>query len=420
MAIKKIIVTALLVALAGLSIAANALESNNQRQFAVGHDRLDQADYVADNGENKQVEQVEQEKDKEKEQLEKATYQAQYEAFKKAEQDKYYAYLMAAEHELNPTQIKALNKVKYEIESAKFQTKPLKRIRQTIIYSEDMPPVLYIGRSQLSTISFVDRAGNPYPIQSYEVSDSNAFNVSQRATGSLNIASLTNTKSAQDQSSRYAQFTQSQDTSSHQKDDKSLPAYMLNSLTVRGQADFANGSLVIYLIGKANPVYLVLESSSEKYNYQSDITVDGLTAASLAETSITGVSYDRPSDDLMMFLNGTPPKKAERFEVSLANSDVWKLGDYFYLRTQNELMSPAYVTKAKTATGFSVYKILATTHIINVADHGRYKTASITEPMHLFSDQEIKDKYGAFESENDMNINNSNRVEKENMARGEA
>ncbi len=387
MAIRKIIASALFIAFVGLIVMAYSADNGNQQQSTVSHGVLGQSDSKLQQKDHTQEAQKIQENAKKP-----TTYKEQYEAFKKEEQDKYYAYLLAASSELSPTQIQALNKIKYEIEAAKFQTKPLKRIRQTIMYSEDTPPVLHIGRSQLSTISFVDRAGNPYPIQSYEVSDSNAFNVSQRATGSLSMASLPR---SQDQLGKYTQFTQEKSDANHQKEDKSLPAYMLNSLTVRGQADFANGSLVVYLIGKANPVYLVLESSSEKYNYQSDITVDGLTAASLSETLITGATYERPSNDLMMFLNGTPPKGAARFDVSLANSEVWKLGDYFYLRTQNELMSPAYITKAKTATGFSVYKILATTHVINVADHGRYTTASITEPMQILSDAEIKQQYQA-------------------------
>lgn len=296
--------------------------------------------------------------------------------------------------QLTPTQIKALKTLKYQIEAAKFQTKPLKRVRQTLIYSEDNPPTIYIGKSQLSTISFVDRAGNPYPIQSYEVSDPQAFNVSQRAKGSLNRSS--------NQSSKYTQFTQDKsnvpNTEKTEKEN-AIPAYMLNSLTIRGQADFANGSVVVYLIGKANPIYLVLESSAKEYNYQSDITVDGLTAASLAQTSITGVSYDRPSNEIMMFLNGTPPKGALRFNISLSNSEVWKLGRYFYLRTKAELMSPAYITRAKTSTGFSVYKILATSHIINVSEHGRLLSAAIEEPIKILTNAEIQHQYG----ENTMN-----------------
>jgi intracellular multiplication protein IcmK len=325
-----------------------------------------------------------------------------YEQFKKTEHDNYYAYIIAAlgsGKQLTPTQIKALNEIKREVEAAKFQTNPLKRVRQTIVYSEDKPPVVYIGRSQLSTISFVDRAGNPYPIQSFEVSDAQAFNVTQRAKGSVDMGSVSGSQSEQ-----YTQFTQNKGNQENKQQDKSLPAYMLNSLTIRGQASFANGSVVVYLIGKANPVYLVLESNREKYNYQSDITVDGLTAQSLAQTSITGVTYDRPSNEIMMFLNGTPPKGALSFDISLSNSQVWKLGEYFYIRTKAELMSPAYITQAKTSTGFSVYKILATSNVINVSDHGRLVSASIHEPMHVLSDVEIQQKYG----NNKKNKNNKN------------
>ena len=311
-----------------------------------------------------------------------------YDLSVKKEQARYYDYLSksnSSDDVLTPTQIKVLNHLKHDQDQARYKKQPLKRIQQTIVYNNDNPPVIYIGKSQLSTITFVDNSGSPYPIQSLELSDNKAFGVSQRATGSLQVD---DTKDDTKDNNRYSGYN-SQETkpkAKKQTSKKSIPAYMLNSITVRGQTDFANGGVVVYLVGRQSAVHLVLVSSDEKYDYQTNLTVDGLTQESLSKMSYSGATYDRPSNQMIQFLNGTPPHGAITMNIDIANTQVWQLGKYFYIRTLSILQSPAYISMVTTANGFNLYKIGNSSHVLNLVNHGEIQTAMISNPININKD----------------------------------
>jgi len=321
------------------------------------------------------------------------TPRQKYEIAKKQEQQKYYEYLEAITKkggEITPTQIRAIDTYKTEIEMAKNSQVQMETNRQTIMYNVDHPPVVVIGKNRLSTVTFVDNAGNPYPIQSYVASDTKSFNVSKRTTGgSTSVAQQSeNMLSAQDQGVGYQSYLsgKTQDTPAPkkqavaQKPKKQLPPSMFNSLTIRGQNGYADGDLIVYLVGKQNAIHIFLQSSALKYDYQSNITVDGLTAMSLASISQTGEQVSQPSKIMMEFLNGTPPQNAESLNITLSNSQVWQLGKYFYIRTKSELQSPAYFSRISTATGYQIFKISNTSHVLSMIDHGMLKTVYINQP----------------------------------------
>lgn len=313
-----------------------------------------------------------------------------YEAQQQQEEDKYYDYLSAIPDsgKLTPTQIKAIRAWKSQVEYAKESEERFKRARQTIIYSDDNPPVIIIGKDRLSSITFVDSAGNPYPIQSFIVSDKNAFTVTQRNTDrSAGVATVTNQMNTAP--INYQDYlTKSKDEPPPKpkapveitKPKKELPPSMFNSLTILGQSKYANGDLIVYLVGKQNAVHIFLESSNSHYDYQTNITVDGLTALSQQSIETTGLEVGSPNRTLMEFLNGTPPNLAKTMEISLPFSQAWELGKYFYIRTKAELQSPAYLVRVTTATGYKVFKIINTTHVLSMVDHGRLKTVYINEP----------------------------------------
>jgi hypothetical protein len=321
------------------------------------------------------------------------TAKQRYEAQQKQEQGKYYDYLSAIPEsgKLTPTQIKAIRQWKEESAAAKNSQRKLKKDRQTFIYNDDSPPVIVIGNTRLSTITFVDNAGNPYPIQSYVVSDPQSFMVSQRNTDRSAGVSTGDSSDYDTNSIDYSSYLTNKKTQSKPKSKpkpvmktkprKTLPPSMFNSLTVRGQTNYANGDLIVYLVGKQNAVHIFLESSAQQYDYQSNITVDGLTAMSLASISNTGEQAGSPNKRLMLFLNGTPPDGAKTFDISLPFSQVWELGKYFYIRTKAELQSPAYLARITTATGYKIFKITNTTHVLNMIDHGRLKTVYINESL---------------------------------------
>jgi hypothetical protein len=305
------------------------------------------------------------------------------------EEGKYYDYLtaIAESGKVTPTQIKAIKAWKSAEDQAKNSRSPLKKDRQTVVYNDDQPPVVVIGNSRLSTITFVDNAGNPYPIQSYVVSDTQSFTVTQRNTDKSASVAVEDSQPLNTSAVDYDRYLTNQKGAEtpkpkeKRKAKKTLPASMFNSLTVRGQSNYANGDLIVYLIGKQNAVHIFLESSDHQYDYQSNITVDGLTAMSLANISQTGEQVGRPNNTLMEFLNGTPPNSAQSMDITLPFSQVWALDTFFYIRTKSELQSPAYISRVSTATGYKIFKITNTTHVLSMVDHGQLKTVYINEPL---------------------------------------
>jgi hypothetical protein len=301
------------------------------------------------------------------------------------DKSKYYGYIDAIFKDgknLTPTQIRAIDEYKREINQARHEQPHMSYHRNTLIYSDDKPPTIRIGVNRLSTITFVDNAGNPYPIQSYVVSDPKSFSVSER---SINKKPDVRIQDHQDNGINYQDYinkktpTKVKQNISEPTPDK-VSASMLNSLTVKGQNSYSSGDLIVYLDGKQDAIHIFLDSSDKQYDYQSNITVDGLTQASISSISSTGEDdIGQPSKILMQFLNGTPPKDAVSKDITLNNSQAWSLGKYFYIRTKSELQSPAYISRVSTSNNFHVFKIPNTSHVLNVVDHQKLKVVYIND-----------------------------------------
>lgn len=312
------------------------------------------------------------------------TPKAQYETMLSQQDQQKYKDLLAIYQSgkvLTPSQVSALNEYNRSIEAAKNRAKPLAKNRRTFLYNDDHPPSIYIARNHLTNIQFVDNAGNPYPIQDYNISDTTAFNVYQRG-GEKQVTKSVSDKSQYD---RYAKTKKTSDQPDTLKQNQSilLPVNMRNSITIDGATDYATGDLIVYLEHKQMPVHIFLQSSNHQYDYQVNISVDGLTQESLQEVSYTGSDFTRPSNAMMQFLNGTAPDNAVMMNVSVSNAMVWKYNHYFYIRTKSELQSPAYIARASTANGFTVFQIVASSHVLSLKDHGRLITASISEPVNI-------------------------------------
>lgn len=314
--------------------------------------------------------------------------QAQYQAILTKQDQQKYKDLIALYQSgktLKPSQIKALKEYNRSIEAAKHMTVKLKQNRRTFLYHDDQPPTIHIAKNRLTNIQFVDNAGNPYPIQDYNISDENAFKVFQRGGNSTTTPVQSNDRK------NYAYTDEKAQKKSEQKGDQKsslLPASMRNSLAIDGTTDYAQGDLIIYLANKQMPVHLFLDSSDTQYDYQVNISIDGLTQQSLQKVKYTGVDFTRPSNAMMQFLNGTAPKGARAMDISISNANVWQYNGYFYIRTKAELQSPAYISRASTSTGYTVFQIASGNHVLSLVDHGRLIPASITEPMSIDGENE--------------------------------
>ncbi|EPX83503.1 DotH/IcmK family type IV secretion protein [Salipiger mucosus] len=199
---------------------------------------------------------------------------------------------------------------------------------------EDIP-VIRMQPGRVSTITFSDRNGNPWPVLSVTTGDSSAF-------------------AAQ--------------TAGEQGD--------TNILVVNPQQDYASSNMVVTLVDNPVPVLLTLEARDEEtVDYRTDVRIDGKGPNSnYAITEERGLS---PTGDktMMSFLDGLPPRGAEKMQTSNPGVEAWMFQGKMYVRTHGEVLSPAYVAKSSNVSGVSVF-VLQENPILLISQNGEMNSVS--------------------------------------------
>lgn len=139
------------------------------------------------------------------------------------------------------------------------------------------------------------------------------------------------------------------------------------SMSVQARRAYDTGSVTVYLRGLAVPVVISM-SSGEPGNTQSSQPTDsrldlripqrGPSARPVATPRQKVGLYD---NTLQAFLDGVPPKQAQRVKTQGAVPDVraWQIGDDIYLRSRAELRD-AFDSTLSSADGTHVWKMPVT------------------------------------------------------------
>lgn len=140
------------------------------------------------------------------------------------------------------------------------------------------------------------------------------------------------------------------------------------------------GNMSIRLVDLITPVTVRLATGIDEVHYRFDARIP--RPGPLAKTPLIqfgGLKAVAGRDDNMTgFLDGTPPKAAQRLLVSGADgrTTAWKVEGQMYLRTPLTLLSPGWDSSVSSADGMNVYS-LTNAPVILLSDEGRMVRAQI-------------------------------------------
>ncbi|MCL2875786.1 MAG: DotH/IcmK family type IV secretion protein [Betaproteobacteria bacterium] len=194
------------------------------------------------------------------------------------------------------------------------------------------PAVLRLARGQLTSVVFSDTTGNPWIIE--EVG--------------LNRTLFT-------------------DGGSQQREKPT------NVLTIEPNTPMAYGNISIILRGLPTPVIFILASGQSDVDMRVDAKVPGRNPDATEKIEITGMPAI--DVDLGYFLDGVPPKAAKRLKVSgFPDTEAWLYKGKMYVRTAGDAMYPAYLARARSTSGVSVYRFETKYPSVTVTANGAAHT----------------------------------------------
>ena len=199
------------------------------------------------------------------------------------------------------------------------------------------PPAIRLTSGYVTSVVFLDSTGAPWPIRAFDVGDPAAFNI------------MWNGKDV----------------------DKTS---MSNTLLIQAMSLYKDGNLAVMLQGLNTPIMLSLIPGQHEVDYRVDIQVPGYGPFATEESSI----YTKETNPaLTAIVNNITPPGTKLLKVSGGSAKAWLFGDMMYVRTSLPVVSPAWVSVMKGASGtVSAYE-LPKSPVILVLDNGRLRTLTV-------------------------------------------
>ncbi|NNM58803.1 MAG: type IV secretion protein IcmK [Legionellales bacterium] len=224
---------------------------------------------------------------------------------------------------LTPEQIKELNNMLDETQRAQAAAphdsppQPLSSSLMVSLSPGSTPPVIRLSRGFVSSLVFVDSTGAEWPIESYDIGNPSAFNITW--------------------------------------DKKS------NTLMIQAHSGYTYGNLAVKLQNLNTPVMLTLIPGQKVVDYRIDLRIEGLGPnAKPGSMQFSGLP-SQADPVLLNILDGVPPEGAKRLSVSSSVVQVWVVNDKtMYIRTAFTLISPAWLSKMSSADGMNAYQLQVT------------------------------------------------------------
>lgn len=199
------------------------------------------------------------------------------------------------------------------------------------------PAAVRVAPGYVSSLLFVDSTGAPWPIRAYDVGDPSAFNIV---------------------------WNNSDD------DETSLT----NTILIQAMSLYKDGNLVVMLQGLNTPVILSLIPGQQEIDYRLDIQVPGYGPFAKTEDS----TYLKGTNPMLnTVINNISPPNSKLLKVSGGAAKAWLFGDTMYVRTNLPVVSPAWISTMKGASGnVSAYE-LPKSPVILVMDNGRLRKLTV-------------------------------------------
>ncbi len=217
---------------------------------------------------------------------------------------------------MTPDQIIFLKKRLQETQLAKstsatFPPKPTVSTQTVNLSPGATPPVVRLQQGFVTSVVFVDNTGADWPIDSYDLGNSKAFNI-QVASGS-------------------------------------------NAMMIQAIDMYTYGNLAVNLKGLSTPVMLTLVPGGQAVDYRLDLRIQD--SGPNAQISNTNQIASPVSSELLSVLDGIPPADSQVLQVSDSQSQAWLLGDKMYLRTHLTVLSPGWDSVVTSPDGMKAYEM---------------------------------------------------------------
>ncbi len=181
------------------------------------------------------------------------------------------------------------------------------------------PPAIRLAQGYVSSLVFVDSTGAPWPIAAFDIGNPRAVNI--------------------------------------QWDGKS------NIILIQGVSPYANGNMVIRLVGLPTPITLEIVAGQRVVDYRVDIHVSGI-GPNAKEVPIGSVLPSSANELLLGVLDGVGPDGSRQLTVAGADAQAWLLNDKIYLRTRLTVLSPGWIGKMVSPDGMQAYEIPKTSSVL--------------------------------------------------------
>jgi len=174
------------------------------------------------------------------------------------------------------------------------------------------PPAVRLQQGMVSVVSFIDSSGAPWPIESYDIGNSSAFNIQWNKTD--------------------------------------------NTLFIQPMTLYTYNNLTVKLQGLSTPVILMLFPGQKSFDSRLDIHVSGFGPQ--AKPMLMGNGLPNSADpDLLGILDGVPPTGSITLRVMGGDCQAWASGDRLFVRTRLTILSPGWIATMSSSDGMHAYEI---------------------------------------------------------------
>ncbi|MBU0456262.1 MAG: DotH/IcmK family type IV secretion protein [Gammaproteobacteria bacterium] len=232
---------------------------------------------------------------------------------------------------LSPAQIVRLKKMlsvtqRAAATSSEIPPKPTLSTQVVNLSPGAVPPVIRLQQGFVTSVVFVDSTGADWPIEAYDLGNSNAFNIQwQRHT---------------------------------------------NTLMIQAISMYTYGNLAVKLQGLSTPVMLTLVPGQKVVDYRIDLRIQALGPN--ANPMIANQAPSSVNSVLLNVLNGIPPKGAAVLQVEggAGAGDAWLVDKTMYLRTKFNVLSPSWISVVQSPDGTKAYE-MAMSPTVLVSQNGK-------------------------------------------------
>jgi Protein of unknown function (DUF3625). len=241
---------------------------------------------------------------------------------------------------LTPDQIRKVRRTQDEVDKAAgAPLQPIVPSTRSIavsLKSGERPPTIRVAPGWISTLTFSDVTGQPWPVLA--VTNGNPLAYDVKSSG---------------------------------------PEGNTNIITISTKMAHVPSNIAITLVGAKVPILMTLDPSTGDVDYRVDAQIDARGPNATFDV-ISGSALAPTGDSVMLaFLDGVPPDGAKRMKTGSPDVQAWSYQDQLYVRTTRSLLSPAYVAKQSNVSGVNVY-VLGEAPVLLVSDGGRMSTVTVS------------------------------------------